>query len=275
MLRSIIALNWVSNRKSCYVATDGSWSSLGQGGDRHGAAGGIGRAIAVAYAHEGAKVVISTANNEKGLLETQSLAPDGAIAVRMANSSVAADIQALVAFAEEKFGRLDVMCNNAGIVASALTEDISEEDWDRVIDVNLKGPFLGCKYAIPAMRRAGGGAIVNIGSVNSFVGVPMYSHYCASKGGVLLLTKTVALEYAKEKIRANVICPGWIDTPMNQQYMEEVGGREKIEEICIPFQPLGYGRPDQVAAAAIFLASDESSLVTGTNLLVDGGFTAQ
>jgi NAD(P)-dependent dehydrogenase (short-subunit alcohol dehydrogenase family) len=240
-----------------------------------GAAGGIGRAIALAFANEGARVIISTARNEKGLLQTQSMGPSGSIAVRMADASVAADVEGLVAFAEEKFGRLDVICNNAGVVTAALTEDLSEQDWDRVIDVNLKGTFLGCKYAIPAMKRVNGGSIVNIGSINSFVGVPMYSHYCASKGGVLLLTKTVALEHAKDKIRANVICPGWIDTPMNEASMEEMGGRSKMEEICLTVQPLGLGRPEQVAAAAVFLASDESSLVTGTDIVVDGGFTAQ
>jgi NAD(P)-dependent dehydrogenase (short-subunit alcohol dehydrogenase family) len=240
-----------------------------------GAAGGIGRAIAIAYANEGAKVIISTARNEKGLLETQSMAPKGSIAVRMTDASVAADVQGLVALAEEKFGRLDVMCNNAGIATGAFTADMPEQDWDRVIAVNLKGTFLGCKYAIPAMQKVKGGSIVNIGSINSFVGVPMHGHYCASKAGVLLLTKTVALEYAKDKIRANVICPGWIDTPMNEPYMEEMGGRKKMEEACLALQPLGLGKPEQVAAAAVFLASDESSLITGTDLLVDGGFTAQ
>jgi dihydroanticapsin dehydrogenase len=240
-----------------------------------GAAGGIGRAIAIAYANEGAKVIISTDRNEKGLLETQSMAPKGSIVGRVADASVAADVRGLVALAEDKFGRLDVMCNNAGIITSASIADMSEEDWDRVIDVNLKGTFLGCKYAIPAMKRANGGSIINIGSINSFVGEPLCGHYCASKGGVLLLTKTVALECAKDKIRANVICPGWIDTPISEPYIEELGGRKKMEEVCATLQPLGMGKPEQVATAAVFLASEESSLITGTDILVDGGFTAR
>lgn len=240
-----------------------------------GAAGGIGRAIAVAFAHEGAKVVISTGRNEAGLRETQALAPSGSIEYRMADSSVAADVEALVTYAEERFGKLNIMCNNAGILTDATLVETTEEDWDRTIDVNLKGTFLGCKYAIPAMIRAGGGAIVNIGSVNSFVGEPLHVAYCASKGGVLLLTKCAAIEYAKEKIRANCVCPGWIDTPMNTTYIENLGGLQEVEEMLETVQPLGTGRPEQVAAAAVFLASDEASLITGTSLLVDGGLTAQ
>jgi NAD(P)-dependent dehydrogenase (short-subunit alcohol dehydrogenase family) len=239
-----------------------------------GAAGGIGRAIAFAFVKEGAKVVVSTARNERGLLETQAMAPSGSILTHISDVSIETDVEALVAFAEEKFGRLDIICNNAGIAPAARIEDMNEEDWDRLIDINLKGTFLGCKYAIPAMRRAGGGSIVNIGSINSFVAVAEFGAYCASKGGVLMLTKAIALECAADKIRANVVCPGWIDTPMNESSMAEMGGREKMEEICLALQPLGYGKPEQVAAAAVFLASDEASLITGTDLLVDGGFTA-
>lgn len=240
-----------------------------------GAAGGIGRAIAIAFVNEGAKVVATTSRNLAGLRETQALAPAGAIEILQADASLAADAMAMVRFAEDKFGHLNILCNNAGVLTDATVENTTEEDWDRTIDVNLKGPFLGCKYAIPAMRRAGGGSIVNIGSVNSFVGEPLHVAYCASKGGVLLLTKCVAIEYAKEKIRANAVCPGWIDTPMNTQYIENLGGLEKVEEMLESVQPLGTGRPEQVAAAAVFLASDESSLVTGTSILVDGGLTAQ
>ena len=240
-----------------------------------GAASGIGRAIAIAFATEGAKVVISTARNRGGLIETQSMAGSSSISCLMADASVAADVAALVAHTEETFGRLDILCNNAGMISMALTEDLSEEDWDHVIDVNLKGTFLGCKYAIPAMKRGGGGSIINMGSVNSMVGSAGYSHYCAAKAGVLLLTKTVALEYAPHGIRANAICPGLIDTPMNEPYEKELGGRAAMEEMCLKLQPLGLGKAEQVAAAAVFLASDESSLITGSDILVDGGFTAQ
>lgn len=239
------------------------------------AAGGIGRAIAIAFANAGARVVASTARNAEGLALTQSLAPADSTTTFMANAAVAKDVEALVAFAEQTHGRLDILCNNAGILKSALTEHISEQDWDEVLAVNLKSAFLGCKHAIPAMRRSRGGSIINIGSVNSFVGTPSYSHYCASKGGALMLTRTVALEYAQENIRVNAICPGMIDTPMNANFEQEVGGRAKLEEICLTLQPLGLGRPEQVAAVAVFLASDESSLITGASIVVDGGFTAQ
>jgi len=235
----------------------------------------MGRAIAVTFAEEGAKVVISTGRNEAGLKETKALAPAGSIIAEMADASVASDMQRLVTIAEREFGKLDILVNNAGILTDATLVETTEEDWDRTIDVNLKGTFLGCKYAIPAMQRAGGGAIVNIGSVNSFVGEPLHVAYCASKGGVLLLTKCAAIEYAKDKIRANAVCPGWIDTPMNTEYIENLGGLAQVEEMLETVQPLGTGRPEQVAAAVLFLASDEASLITGTSLLVDGGLTAQ
>ena len=240
-----------------------------------GAAGGIGRGIAIAFAQEGAKVVISTDRNQKGLAETRSLAPDGSIATRLSDASKAADMESLVAYAVSEFGRLDIMCNNAGIVTDALLADMTEEEWDRVIAVNLKGTFLGCKYAIRVMKKTGGGSIINIGSVNSFVGEALHSHYCATKGGVLMLSKCAALEYAADKIRTNVICPGWIETPLNYEYIANLGGLEKVEEMLKTVQPLGCGKPEDVAAAAVFLASDESRLITGTSIVVDGGLTAQ
>lgn len=240
-----------------------------------GAASGIGRAIAVAFANEGAKVVATTDRNIEGLKETQAQAPEGSIEVKLADASKASDVQDVFAFAEETFGKLNVICNNAGIVTDAMIVDTTEEDWDRTIDINLKGAFLGAKYGIPALQRAGGGSIINLGSVNSFVGEPLHVAYCASKGGVLMLTKCAAIEYAKDKIRANVVCPGWIDTPMNTEYIENLGGLKEVEKMLETVQPLGTGRPEQVAAVAVFLASDESSLVTGTSILVDGGLTAQ
>ncbi len=240
-----------------------------------GGASGIGRAMALSFANEGARVVIATAHNENGLIETQAMAPNGSIERFMADASIGTDVEALVAFTEHRFDRLDIMCNNAGVLTTAPIEEMSEQEWDRVIDVNLKGTFFGCRYSIPALRRAGGGSIINIGSVNSVVASAGYGHYCAAKGGVLMLTKTVALECAAQRIRANVICPGIIDTPMNATFEQTMGGRKQFEDACLALQPLGIGRPAQVAAVAVFLASDESSLITGTEIMVDGGFTAQ
>lgn len=239
-----------------------------------GAARGIGRAIAVAFAQEGAKVVITTDSNMAGLKETVSMAPE-AIEMRQADSARGADVEAVVAYTEKRFGRLDILVNNAGIQTEATLVETTEEDWDRTIDIHLKGAFLGCKYAIPAMKRSGGGSIVNIGSVNSFVGETLHVAYCAAKGGMLMVTKCAAIEYAKDKIRVNTVCPGWIDTPLNTSYIEVMGGADKVAEMLAQRQLLGVGRPEQVAAATVFLASEEASLITGTSLIVDGGYTAQ
>jgi NAD(P)-dependent dehydrogenase (short-subunit alcohol dehydrogenase family) len=238
-----------------------------------GAASGIGRGIAFAFAQEGAKVVITTNSNITGLEETRNLAPD-AIEARRADSAVAADIEAVVAYTERRFGHIDILVNNAGIQTEATLVETTEEDWDRTIDVHLKGTFLGCKYAIPAMQRAGGGSIINIASVNSFVGETLHVAYCAAKGGMIMLTKCAAIEYAKDKIRANAVCPGWIDTPLSTSYVEAMG-TEMVAKLLAQRQLLGMGRPEQVAAAAVFLASEEASLITGTSLIVDGGYTAQ
>lgn len=238
-----------------------------------GAASGIGRGIAFAFAQQGAKVVITTNSNIAGLEETRNLAPD-AIEARRADSAVAADVEAVVAYAEKRFGHIDILVNNAGIQTEATLVETTEEDWDRTIDVHLKGAFLGCKYAIPAMQRAGGGSIINIASVNSFVGETLHVAYCAAKGGMIMLTKCAAIEYAKDKIRANAVCPGWIDTPLNTSYVEAMG-TEMVAKLLAQRQLLGMGRPEQVAAAAVFLASEEASLITGTSLIVDGGYTAQ
>jgi NAD(P)-dependent dehydrogenase (short-subunit alcohol dehydrogenase family) len=240
-----------------------------------GAAGGIGRAIAVKFAQEGAKVVATTRKNLSGLDETVRMAPQGSVVARQVDSSCAAQVRDLVAFTVRELGKLDIICNNAGIITDATLAETTEEEWDQTLDINLKGVFLGCKYAIPEMMSVGGGSIINIGSVNSFVGEPLHSAYCASKGGILMLTKCAAIEYAKYKIRANCICPGWVDTPMNAKYIQDMGGYEKLEKLLEGVQPLGNVQPEDVAATATFLASDESSLITGSAIMVDGGLTAQ
>ena len=238
-----------------------------------GAGSGIGKASAVAFAREGATIVATTRSNLDGLAGTVAAAPH-AIEARQADSAVAGDVEATVAHAEQRFGRLDILVNNAGLVTEAPLTETTEEDWDRTIALNLKGPFLGCKYAIPAMRRAGGGSIVNIGSINSFVASPLEVAYCAAKGGLVMVTKCAALGYAADKIRVNAVCPGWIQTPSFDTYVAKHGLAE-MQAMAQAVQPLGLGRPEQVAAAVVFLASDEASLVTGTSLLVDGGYTAQ
>jgi dihydroanticapsin dehydrogenase len=241
-----------------------------------GAARGIGRASAIEFAREGARVVIADVD-EAGLRETEAIASEFSdVAHKVTDVSQARQVEDLVGFALERHGRLDVMFNNAGILQPATVVDMPEETWDRIIDVNLKGVFLGCKYAIPALLQSGGGSIINTGSVNSLVAEPFLSAYCASKGGVLMLTKQVALDYAQQNIRCNCICPGWVDTPINDPHANMMGGVEKVLEGIADWQPMGrQGMPREIGRVAVFLASDDSSFMTGSAVVADGGMTAK
>jgi NAD(P)-dependent dehydrogenase (short-subunit alcohol dehydrogenase family) len=182
-------------------------------------------------------------------------------------------VEAMVNTAVDSFGRLDVIFNNAGIEGeTAFTADCSLENFDRVIGINLKGTFLGMKYAIPAMLRTGGGVIINNASVAGIIGFPGIPAYCASKGGVILMTKTTALEYAKQGIRANVICPGVIWTPMVERF---TSGSPEARANLEAAEPIGrFGTAEEVAKLALFLACDDSSFCTGAPFVVDGGMTA-
>ncbi|GAB4321588.1 MAG: SDR family oxidoreductase [Dehalococcoidia bacterium] len=235
-----------------------------------GAGSGIGKAAALLFAREGAKVVCA---DIKGADQTAAEIGDDALAVT-ADVSKPADVQAMVKAATSRFGRLDVIFNNAGIEGEqAPTADATEENFDRVIAINLKGVFLGMKYAIPAMLESGGGSIINNASVAGLVGFPNIPAYCASKGGVVQLSKTAALEYATQGIRVNAICPGVIWTPMVERF---TGGSDEARDQFAAIEPVGrMGTPEEVAAMALFLASDESSFVTGAVMPVDGGFVAR
>jgi len=241
-----------------------------------GAARGIGRASAIEFAREGAKVVIADID-EEGLLDAQREASVySEVASHVTDVSRAADVRALVRFAVDSYGKLDVMFNNAGVLTPAAVVDLDEEIWDRTIGVNLKSVYLGCKYAIPALLEAGGGSIINTGSVNSLVAEPFLPAYCASKGGILMLTKQVALDYARQNIRVNCICPGWVDTPINDPHAAMMGGVEKVLEGIADWQPMGrQGQPREIARVAVFLASDDSSFMTGSAVVADGGMTAK
>ena len=236
-----------------------------------GAGSGIGRAAARLFAAEGAKVACADITGaEEGTAREIGAA---AIAVR-ADVARAADVEAMVARTVGVFGRLDVAFNNAGIEGpQAPTADYDEADFDRVISINLKGVFLGMKYAIPAMLKTGGGSIINTASVAGLVGFPGIVGYCASKGAVVQMSKTAALEYATNGIRVNAICPGVIWTPMVQRF---TGTSEEARGQMAATEPVGrMGQPEEVAALALFLASDESSFVTGAALPVDDGFVAR
>ncbi|WP_089936543.1 SDR family NAD(P)-dependent oxidoreductase [Candidatus Entotheonella palauensis] len=239
-----------------------------------GGARGMGAAEARLFVEEGAKVVIGDIREALGReLEAEIKASGGeAIFVRLEVTNET-DWQQAVATAEQQFGKLDVLVNNAGISGSGRVENVTLEEWNRVMDINSTGVFLGTKVAIPAMRRAGGGSIVNISSQLGLVGVDNSSpQYQASKGSVRLLTKATAIQYAKENIRANSVHPGPIETPMTEARRAD----PEVREVTIGRIPLGrYGVPDDVAKGVLYLASDDASFVTGSELVIDGGWTAQ
>jgi NAD(P)-dependent dehydrogenase (short-subunit alcohol dehydrogenase family) len=190
--------------------------------------------------------------------------------------SQAADVQKIVAGTIARFGRLDILVNNAGVQLQRSIEETSEADWDRVMAVNVKGMFLCIRAVLDPMRRNGGGAIVNIGSYDGFVADPNFTAYCASKGAVHALTRAVAVDTGRDGIRCNVICPGWIETEMLQDYYDHLPDPAAARAGIAALHPVGRtGQPADVANLAVWLASDESSFCSGQQFVVDGGFTAQ
>ena len=246
-----------------------------------GMASGIGRAGAEAFAREGAAVVAMDIDAAQGQKAVARVTEAGGRAIfHHGDAAKSADVQAAVAAAVGAFGHLDLVWANAGVNVFKNIVDTTEEEWDRVIDVNLKGCFLAAKHSIPELSRAGGGTIVFTGSVNSFVGDPGAPVYCASKGGILMLARAIALEVADQHIRVNCVCPGSTDTPFQEAALRAISGTEaeydelvRQEEAAIP---LGrYATPAEVAKAAVFLSCDDSSFVTGSALMVDGGYTTK
>ena len=242
-----------------------------------GGGSGIGRATSLAYALEGARVVVADVNVEGGEETVQLIKEAGGEAILVhADVAKPEDTQAMVAQAVEAFGSLDCAFNNAGISGGTdrrLTADYLEEDWDRVVGINLKGVWLCMKAEIPQMLKQGGGAIVNTASVAGLVAITGTVAYIAAKHGVTGLTKAAALEYAKSGIRVNSVCPGYIQTPMVQGIFVE---NEGFEERVASRHPIGrLGEPSEIAAAVIWLSSDAASFVTGHNMPVDGGYVAQ
>jgi cyclopentanol dehydrogenase len=239
-----------------------------------GGARGMGAVEARLFAREGARVVIGDILEAEGKEVAADITAGGgeAVFVRL-DVTREADWQAAVATAAGRFGKLDVLVNNAGVGAAGRLEDTTVAEWDQVMDVNAKGVFLGTRAAIPAMRQAGGGSIVNISSQLGIVGMDNSSpQYQASKGAVRLLTKLTALQYARERIRANSVHPGPIVTAMTERRRADPAQYQ----LMLSRIPLGrYGEPHEVAYGVLYLASDESSYVTGSELVIDGGWTAQ
>ena len=239
-----------------------------------GGARGQGAAEARLFAQEGAKVVFGDLLDQEGKqVEAQINESGGEATYVHLDVTKEADWVAAVKETVNRYGRLDVLVNNAGISIRKSIEDTTVEDWDRIMDINAKGVSLGTKQAIPAMREAGGGSIINISSIAGIVGGPFTGgSYAATKGAVRLLTKSTAIQYAKEGIRCNSVHPGLLETPMTQDLLADPATRDMRTQRI----PLGkIGTAEDVAYGVLFLASDESSFMTGSELVIDGGQTAQ
>lgn len=240
-----------------------------------GAGSGIGRETALLFAKEGASVVVVDINDGAGHETVSAVqAAGGHAAYVHADVSKAAECEAMVRFAEETFGRLHILFNNAGIMHSRDDDAINTEEdvWDLTMAINLKGVFFGCKYGIPALRRAGGGSIINTASFVALLGAatPQLA-YTTSKGGVLAMTRELAVIHARENIRVNALCPGPLRTELLMKFLDTDAKKQRR----LVHVPMGrFGEAKEMAHAALYLASDESSFVTGTEFVVDGGITA-
>ncbi len=242
-----------------------------------GAGSGIGRATALCFGAEGAKVVAADINPDAARETSRMIETSGASARAVTvDVTQTASVQQMLQQTVATFGRLDVLVNNAGFGFAATVEHTDEADWDRLMAVNLRGVFLGCKYVIPIMRRQGGGVIVNTASVVALVGVLDRAAYCASKGGVAALTRAVALDHVRDGIRVNCVAPGTVETPYFTDIFAkstDVAALRTSLEQRHPMERLAL--PEEIAKAILFLASDESSFCTGSMLVVDGGLTAR
>jgi NAD(P)-dependent dehydrogenase (short-subunit alcohol dehydrogenase family) len=240
-----------------------------------GATDGIGKAIALTFAKEGAKVVMIGRDETKGKAALDEVRKSGYAVFIKADVSDPSQVKKMIERAIQEYGRIDILVNNAAVCPAGTVLSTSEETWDYVIDLNLKGVFLCSKYAIPYMQKNGGGAIVNVGSINSLMAMENEVAYDASKGGVLMLTKATALDFAKANIRVNCILPGAIETAMLRASLGTSPDPAKARQWITSKHPVGrVGEPREIAEVALFLASDSSSFVTGAAIPVDGGILA-
>ena len=238
-----------------------------------GAGSGIGQGIALAFVKEGAKVVVADWSEEGGKEAVEQVRKINGEAVFVKTDvSKTVDIDKMVKTCLDKFGRVDILVNNAGIYRAYNFHEMSEEDWDKTINVNLKSVFLGSKRVIPEMLKQGQGKIINTASIAGLVGFAQSGAYCASKGGIIALTKEMALDYAPKKINVNCICPGIIKTAMTKDMITDPATKQFLES-STPYPRLG--EPADIAMAAVYLASNESDFVNGHVLVVDGGWIAK
>lgn len=241
-----------------------------------GAGSGMGKATAQLLAREGARLVVADID-AKGADETvNSIIGAGGKAIAMQTDvTKGTEVEALIKHAVDTYGRIDILHNNAGVIFVKFLEDTSEEEWDHLMGVNLKSIFFGVKYAIPYMKKQGGGCIINTASTGSFLGQYMTPAYIASKGGVLMLTKTLALDYAKYNIRINCICPGAVDTPMLRRHFNNSPDPDLAAQREQELMPIKrFLQPEEIANGVLYLASDVARGITGTALVIDGGSLA-
>lgn len=244
-----------------------------------GAGSGIGRATALRFSHEGVAVVVADIDADAAGTVSEEIRADGgeATAVRV-DVSQSEQVREMVDVAVRAYDRVDIMFSNAGIEFPARATEIEPDDWDRVMAVNLKSVYLCARCVIPRMVAQGGGVIVNTASQLGLVGYPNFAVYNAAKGGVINLTRNLALDYAKEGVRVNAVCPGPCDTPHVDRQLENLppDEQQEVRNSINSLVPMGrMGRPEEIAGAVVFLASDDASYMTGSMLVVDGGYTAQ
>ncbi|HWP31451.1 MAG TPA: glucose 1-dehydrogenase [Fimbriimonadales bacterium] len=239
---------------------------------------GIGKATAIRMAEEGAKVAITDILDKEGEALARAITSNGGEAAYW-HMDVSKENEVKTTFAEifKHYGKLNVLVNNAGIAGdNKPTHELTEEEWDKVQNVNTKGVFFCTKHAIPYMKQSGGGSIINLSSIYGIISAPDVPSYHASKGAVRLMTKTDALLYAKDNIRVNSVHPGFIWTPMVENYLRSVGDVEEGRKAIDALHPIGHmGEPDDIAWGIVYLASDEAKFVTGSELVIDGGYTAR
>ena len=236
-----------------------------------GAASGIGRAIAETYAREGATVIVADRNHENGAAVVEAIQASGGDAwFEPVDVSQGTRVSDLATRVRDRVGTLDVLVPNAGVMICKTLEATSEEEWDFMHGINVRGMFLTIKYAGPLVRRPGG-VIITTGSIDGLYGAPENAAYAASKGGIIAMSRAASLDYAKLGIRLNCICPGWIDTPINDLYFK---GKPEEKERAAKLQPIGrLGTAQDIANMALFLATEEASFILGSALIVDGGMT--